>query len=315
LSTAQSPSWKAYSALGAVCFFWGTTYLAIRIALETIPPLFLVALRFSISGAILLLAAKLSGAHLPRGRKLLLTAFNGVLILGIGNGCLVIAELWIPSSLAALFIAISPFWMVGLEALIPGGARLMWTTAVGMLIGFLGASLLVGPSLLHEGMGGHIWNGFLILQLGSASWSLGSILQKRSVSEVHPVVNGAVQQLAAGLAFVIPALLTGRTPEKWTAEGAGSILYLVVFGSLVGYSAYIYALERLPVAIVSIYTYINPIVAAILGWWFYREPFGRTEILAMAIIFTGVGLVKSPGSASPFRVPWLPTRRRSSSGS
>jgi drug/metabolite transporter (DMT)-like permease len=291
------PLFSAYAALTAVCFFWGTTYLAIRIALESIPPTVLMASRFCLSGSLMLVAARAMGMHLPRGRELVWSAIHGVLILGVGNGCLTYAELLIPSSLAALFIAASPFWMVGLEALAPGGERLKAITVAGMLLGLSGAAILVGPSLFREGsagfgQGSNIWKGFLILQLGSMSWGFGSILSRRHVTRAHPIVSGAVQQLAAGLVFAVPALISRPKPLVWDWPGIGALLWLVFFGSIVGYSAYLFALDRLPVALVSIYTYVNPIVAAFLGWLFYREPFGRREALAMAVIFIGVAVVK-----------------------
>src|SRR5437588_158615 len=183
---------KAYLALCAVCFFWGTTYLGIRMSLESFPPFVLVATRFLLSGSILLAAARMRGARLPRGKELWQAAFSGVLILSIGNGCLTFAELWIPSGLAGLIVTLSPFWLVGVEALM-GGERLHAST---------------------------------------------------------------------------------------------------IFGSIVGYSSYAYALDRLPVAVVSIYPYVNSVVAVALGWLFYREPFGRREALAMLVIFAGVALVK-----------------------
>jgi drug/metabolite transporter (DMT)-like permease len=297
-------------ALVSICFFWGTTYLVIRMALESVPPLFLVSGRFLLSGSMMLAAAWWAGIRLPRGRDLLWTSINGVLILGIGNGCLVFAETWIPSSLAALFISISPFWMVGLEAAVPGGEKLRLPVLAGMIAGLAGAAILVGPGIMDSGFSGNTWKGFLILQLGSASWGLGSILQKRHRSQTHPVINGAIQQLAAGLAFAVPTLVSGQLPNSFHWKGMGAVLYLVIFGSIVGYSSYIYALDRLPVSLVSIYTYINPVVAAILGWMFYREPFGRREIIAMAIIFCGVAIVKTSGRFTPFRVPWRPVPRR-----
>jgi len=295
---SHPPLVKAYLALASLCFFWGTTYLAIRMALESIPPLFLISSRFLLSGSIMLAAAWATGNQLPRGRDLLWTSVNGVLILGVGNGCLVYAETWIPSSLAALFISISPFWMVGLEAAVPGGDKLRLATVAGMLCGAAGAVILLGPNVARQGLSGNVLKGFLILQLGSASWSLGSILQKRHRTHAHPVINGAVQQLAAGLAFLPPALAAGQLPQEWTGKGIGALAWLVVFGSIVGYSCYAYVLDRLPVSLVSIYTYINPVVAAVLGWIFYREPFGSREILAMAIIFGGVAVVKSASRVS-----------------
>jgi drug/metabolite transporter (DMT)-like permease len=283
------PQLKAYLALAAVCFFWGTTYVAIRMALESMSPMVLVSARYLLSGGIMFLAALAMRVHLPRGRELRRTALNGLLVLGVGNGCLAFAEQWIPSGMAALFISISPFWMVGMEALVPGGEKLHGPTIGGMLIGFAGAAMLVWSGA--AGISGAMVAGFLILQLGSAGWSLGSILQRRQVSNTHPVVSGAIQQLATGIVALIPAAFTIRNVEL-SARGSMAVLYLVIFGSIVGYSAYIYAMSELPVAVVSIYTYINPIVAVWLGWLFYREPFGGREAVAMGVIFLGVAMVK-----------------------
>lgn len=291
------PHARAYLALAAVCLFWGTTYLGIRMALEGLPPLTLVCIRYILSGGILLAAAFFSGAHLPTGRELVFTALFGLMILGAGNGCLVFAELLIPSGTAALFVTTSPFWMVGIEALLPGGERLHLPTVMGMLAGFAGALLLITPGVAMHGFGGPVLKAFLLLQVGCSSWSLGSILQRRYQTRAHAVVGGAVQQLATGLVFLAPALLVKTAPLRWSARSAGALLYLVVFGSLVGYSAYVYALERLPVSVVSLYNYICPIVAVLLGWLFYREPVGWREGVAMLIIFAGVTLVKrSSGS-------------------
>ncbi len=302
-----------------MCFFWGTTYLGIRIALESFTPLELVAVRFTLSGGIMLAAARMLGVALPRGKELARTAINGILVLGIGNGCLAFAEERIASGLAALFITVSPFWMVGIEALVPGGEKLHAPTIAGMLIGFSGAAILVAP----QGGGGFspgVVAGFFILQLGSFGWSLGSILQKRQTGPVHPIVSGAVQQAAAGLVFILPAVILRGQSTHWTPRGIGAVLYLMMFGSIVGYSAYIYAMSALPVAVVSIYTYVNPIVAVTLGWLFYREPFGIRELFAMAIIFTGVAIVKRYGHKTPAvsekdgRSETLPRSHRRASG-
>jgi drug/metabolite transporter (DMT)-like permease len=261
-------------------------------ALESFPPLILVASRFLTSGAIMLVVAAMLKAHIPRGRELWLTALNGVVVLGLGNAALTYAEVWVASGLAALFVTTSPFWMVGIEAALPGGERLHWPVLGAMAVGFAGAALLVGPGALAGGMSSNAVKGFLVLQFGCLCWALGSILQRRQTAKAHPVVSGAVQQLAAGLAFLLPAIFVREHPVQWSVRGVGAVLYLVVFGSIVGYSAYIYAMDKLPVAIVSIYTYVNPIVAVALGWVFYREPFGPRETAAMAIIFAGVAMVK-----------------------
>jgi drug/metabolite transporter (DMT)-like permease len=286
------PQFKAYAALVAVCFFWGTTYLAIRMALETFPPLMLVSTRYVLSGSIMLGFALARGVHIPRGRELLIACASGLLVLGIGNGTLVFAEVLIASGMAGLIITISPFWMVGVEALLPGGERLHLPTVFGMLVGLAGAGLLFAPDLETHTINRGLLIGFLLLQLGMAGWSFGSIYQRRNAGRAHPVIAGAVQQLAAGMSLAPFALAIPEHPVHWSFRGVAALLYLVFFGSIVGYSAYAYALDRLPVAIVSVYPYVNAVVAVTLGWLFYREPFGLREGVAMAVIFTGVAIVK-----------------------
>lgn len=291
--------WPAYMALLAVYFFWGTTYLGIRMALEAVPPVLLIGVRFVLSGGILLIAAILYGARLPRGRELWLTSLYGVIALGGGNGALVFSEQWIPSGIAALFVTTSPFWMVGIDAARAEGDKLSKWTIAGIAVGFLGIVVLVGPAALGVGLGPTLIKAFIVLQVGCFCWCLGSVLQKGQPTTAHPVVSGAVQQLATGL-FVLPmSLFTHEHPVNWSSRGIWAVAYLVVFGSIVGYSAFIYAMEHLPVAVVSTYAYVNPIVAVALGWLFYREPFGVREGFAMVLVMVGVFIVKYYGHATP----------------
>jgi len=289
---ARHPLFKPYLALIAVCFFWGTTYLGIRMSLESFPPLELVCVRYLISGSILLLFAKARGIYLPRGRELAAACFSGFLTLGIGNGALVFSEVLIPSGIAGLIITISPFWMVGVEALLPGGERLHAPTIGGMAVGLLGAALLFMPDAGAHAIDRNLLSGFLMLQIGMAGWAFGSIYQKRKAGRAHPIIAGAVQQLAAGVILLPFVLAIPQPPVHWSSRGVLALLYLVGFGSIVGYSAYAYAMDRLPVAIVSVYPYINAVVAVFLGWLVYRERFGVNEAFAMLVIFAGVALVK-----------------------
>lgn len=305
---SRHPLFKPYLALVAVCFFWGTTYLGIRMALESFPPLELVCVRYVVSGAIMLAFAMARGIYLPRGKELAAACFSGLLTLGVGNGCLVFAEVVIPSGMAGLIITISPFWMVGMEALLPGGERLHAPTIAGMIVGMAGAALLFTPDAGAHAIHRNLLYGFLLLQIGMAGWSFGSIFQRRKAGRAHPVIAGAVQQLAAGLALVPFTLAIRQAPVHWSARGVGALLYLICFGSIVGYSAYTYAMDRLPVAIVSVYPYVNAVVAVTLGWLFYREPFGMREALAMAVIFAGVAVVKRYSLRPASRV--LPSSRR-----
>lgn len=240
----------------------------------------------------MLIGAKLTGSKLPRGRELYETAGYGLLTLGVGNTCLSFAELLVPSGIAALMVTTAPFWLVGLEALLPGGERLHLPTILAMLVGCAGVALLAVPLFAGPEQGGiGIVPGFFLLQLSCAAWCLGSLLQRRQSSKAHPFVSGAVQQLVTGVVFIVPAWLEPRAAH-WTLRSGGAVVYLALFGSIVGYSAYLYAIQYLPLAISSIYTYINPLVAVVLGWVVFREPFGTWESASVVVIFLGVFLVK-----------------------
>jgi drug/metabolite transporter (DMT)-like permease len=304
------PQFTAYLALICVCIFWGTTYLGIRIALESFSPATLVCLRNLLSGTLTLSVAAAIGARLPRGRDLWATAGYGVMVIGMGNGALALAEQWIPTGLASLFVTTSPFWFVGIDALLPGGERLHGPTVRGLLLGFAGVLFLLAPAfqavVTHQsfagGAGGGAGGGamiaaFLVLQLSGASWAWGSLLQRNRKLSAHPFVLGGVQQLATGVAY-LPATLLQLNSAHWTTRGMGAIVYLAIFGGMVGYGCYALAIARLPLAIVSIYTYVNPVVAVFLGWLFYRESFGIREALAMAIIFAGIAVVRRASVAA-----------------
>ena len=283
---------SAYLALASVCILWGTTYLGIRISLETIPPLYLIAARYTISGALMLLGARLRSMYIPKGRELLQTAICGIICIGIGNGCLAIAETWVPSGLAALFYTTCPFWMVGLDAFLPGGHRPLGSTVRGLILGVAGVVFLVLPAALKEGFHGGTFTGFLVLQVSAAGWVTGALLQKRVEVRAEPAISGAIQQLAAGLAMFIPSALFEHIPHHVSTRSTLAVAYLIAFGSLIGFTSFIYAMSRLPVAIVSVYTFVNPVVAIFLGWLFFREPFGVRQFIAMLIIFSGIALVK-----------------------
>jgi drug/metabolite transporter (DMT)-like permease len=294
------PHLAAYLALACVCFFWGTTYLGIRIAVEQIPPAMLMCVRYTLSGGLILIGAWLSKARFPRGRELWITAVCGLLTIGLGTGALVFAEVRVPSGLASLFVATASFWMVGMDAAMPGGEPLHGPTIAAMAVGAAGAVLLFWPGSAGAGDAGFgsfgaMLAGFALIHFGYAGWGAGSILQRRMETTAHPIVSAGVQQFATGIAFATPALL--GPPTHWTSRGIGATAYLAIFGGVIGYSAYVIAVTRLPVAITSIYSYINPLVAVLLGVWLYHEPFSAREGLAMGMIIVGVALVKRAQTA------------------
>src|SRR3954447_4095400 len=227
----RNPLFKAYVALVAVCFFWGTTYLGIRMSLESFPPLHLVSIRYIISGGLMMLFAVAQGLELPRGRELRAVCFSGFLTLGIGNGALVFSETMIPSGIAGLIITISPVWMVGFEALMTGGELLHGPTIASMVLGMAGAALLFPPEPgAAHGIDHRLLIGFLVLQVGMAGWSFGSIYQKRQSGKAHPIIAGAVQQLAAGVILAPFALAIPEHPIQWSTRGVMALFYLVFFG-------------------------------------------------------------------------------------
>lgn len=298
------PQFTAYLALICVCFFWGTTYLGFRIALDDIGPATVVCVRNFISGGLILAWAYSKRLEVPRGADLWRTSFYGILTIGVGNGTLAVAELWTPTGLASLFITTSPFWYAGIDALLPGGEKkIHGPTFAGLIVGFLGVVGLVAPAawnLITSGefsSGGGIVLGFLVLQLSGASWTIGSLLQRNRRMQTHPFVIAGVQQVATGIAFIVPALLEPQ-PAHWTPRATSAVLYLATFGGIVGYGCYMTALQKLPLPIVSIYTYVNPVVAVFLGWLVYSEPFGWREAFAMAVIFLGVWMVRRASVAA-----------------
>lgn len=287
----------ALAAFAVVCIVWGTTYLAIRIAIETIPPLALTAIRFILAGLIMAAIAVWRGETLPRDRKTLANlAFVGFLMVGIGNLAVVWAEQWVPSGIAALFVATAPFWMVVIEAFRSHGERLDLQSGIGMLLGFAGVAMLVTP-----GGAGPSWNmyflaGAIAIQVGGIAWQLGSVRGKYNLQHVPLLASASLQMLFGGLIVGVVSLLIGE-PARFAMNTRTflALAYLTLFGSVLAYSAYVYALAKLRTTKVSLYAYINPVVAVILGWLILDESLTPMSIAAMIIILGGVALVQAAG--------------------
>ncbi|MBV9925402.1 MAG: EamA family transporter [Acidobacteria bacterium] len=285
----------AYGAWAAVCFFWGTTYLAIAVGLEGFQPTLFAGLRFIVAGGILFFVmSRQRGARLPIGREWLDLGVVGLLLLGVGNGAVVWAEKWVPSGMAALLVATSPFWAAALERLQKGGERVGVRGLLGMAVGFGGLAMLVGPQLFGAEVNAKYVLGVVIIQIGCFAWQAGSVYAKLRPVGVSPLMASAVQMLWAGFALTILGTLWGEWPGMhFSARGLGALLYLVVFGSIVAYSAYMYAIQKLPLPLVSTYAYVNPLVALVLGWLVLSEPLGWREAGAALVILLGVALVKT----------------------
>ena len=287
----QRRAWLAWSA---VCVIWGTTYLAIKLALTSIPPFLLGGLRYTVAGAALGGYLHARGQRWPERDRWPGFALLGLLMFGIGNGGVVWAEVWVASGLAAVVIATSPFWMVGVEALSPGGERLTVRHVGGLALGFLGILLLVGPSLQASAERWHTVAGVLALQLACAGWAVGSSFAKRHASNLAPAMSAAAQMLCGGIVMLAAGTGIGEWGElRFTATSTAALVYLTVFGSLAAFVAYIYALTHLPVSIVSLYAYVNPVIAVALGTLLLAEPFDARMVVAVAIILTGLAVVSS----------------------
>lgn len=284
----------AYAAFATVCVVWGTTYLGIAIALETVPPLLLTGSRFVIAGLIMLGIAKLRGERIPRdGRTLANLGLIGFLMVGIGNLAVVWAEQWVPSGLAALLVATAPFWMAIIELFRRSGERVSLRSGIGMAIGFVGVALLVSPGISGT------WSvdfllGALAIQVGGICWQLGSAHGKYNLAHVPLMASAALQMLFGGTIVTIAGLAIGEASRvALTPRTFAAMAYLTIFGSIIAYSAYVFALGHLRTTITSLYAYINPVVAIFLGWLILSEPLTAKAVMAMVVILAGVALVQT----------------------
>lgn len=282
------------TAFATVYIIWGSTYLAIRIAIETIPPFVMAGSRFLLAGAIMVGWAAARGAPRPTRAHWLTALIVGGLLLAAGNGAVTWSEQEVPSGLAALVIATVPIWMVLLEALRPGGSRPTRFTMLGVAIGFLGIALLFGPANLAATAGVRPIS-MIVLLSAPLTWAFGSLYSRGAPKPGSPIQGIGMQMLCGGALLLIAATVTGQWSQVDTGSispaSAVSFLYLVFFGSIVAYSAYIWLLTATSPAKVSTYAYVNPIVAVFLGWAVVDEPVTPAMLGAMAIILFSVTLI------------------------
>jgi drug/metabolite transporter (DMT)-like permease len=285
----------AYLAWLAVCVVWGTTYLAIRIALETIPVALLAGMRWLVAGALLAAILPLVGQRLPPLKMWRSIAIIGFLMAVVGNGGVVWAQQFVASGLAAVVVAMVPFWSVIVEALLPDGERVTGRTLLGLVVGFLGIVVLVWPELTLGGQEGRSFiYGVLALQIACAGWALGTSYLKRNPTNGSPLGSLALQMLLSGVMLMGIGTAIGEWDRlTFTPGTVGAMVYLVLFGSLLGYTAYMYALKNLPVSTVSLYAYVNPVIAVVLGSFVLAEPFTMRIVVASALVFSGIAVVRS----------------------
>ncbi|HMH08978.1 MAG TPA: EamA family transporter [Terriglobales bacterium] len=284
-------------AFALVYFFWGSTYLGIDIAVEHIPPALMCGIRFLIAGFFMLAFCGLRGRKIYyRPAQLGQMAGVGVLLLVGGNLTLAYAEKHVASGLAALIIAVTPLWFLVLDSLLLGDHHIALRGKIGLGLGVAGLVVLLWPDLVATSALGRVqfWASISLLG-GSFSWALGSVLSKKWKSpEVDPFSATAWQMIAAGVVNLLVAFALGDSSRAvWTARGIGATLYLVVFGSWVGYTAYIWLLNHVPTSKVSTYAYVNPVVAVFLGWLILHERVDAYILAGSAVVVASVALVTS----------------------
>jgi drug/metabolite transporter (DMT)-like permease len=292
----------AFLAWIAVCVIWGTTYLGIRISLESMPPALMGGLRWTIAGGLLALFVRARGEQLPGPSRWGGIALMGFLLLGLGNGGVVFAEQWVPSGLAAVLVATSPFWMAAVEASLRDGERMRPSTVAGLLVGFAGILVLVWPDLTIERSDRKFLAGVIALQIASFGWALGSAYSRRFARTDNILGTTALQMLAGGLMMMLVGLVRGEFGDLFfTTRTAIALAYLSTLGAIGGFVAYTYALRHLTVSFVSLYAYINPVIAVALGVMFLGEPFDKRMATAAALVFLGVAIVrlKRDSAAAP----------------
>ena len=284
----------AYAAFAAICIIWGTTFAAIRVAIETIPTFLVAGVRFLIAGVLLLVIARLSGARFPQSaREWREQAIAGVLMAGVANTLVVYAEHALSSGLAALLAATIPIWMAAMEAVV-GLSSLTPRKIAGLVLGFGGVGLLVAPAIGHIDLSLRFLLAVGAMQLNAICWNGGTLIARRHRTSGDPMAAAVVQMLAGGAAMMLAAFATGEYPtlEMFSLRSSIAVLYLAVLGSVVAYTAYNYAQTKLSAGSVSSYAYVNPAVAVLTGALLLREPVTLRMIVSMVIILSGVALIQ-----------------------
>jgi len=289
----RAPSALAiWAAMLSVYIAWGSTYLAIRFAVETMPPFLMAGLRFVIAGAVLFLVRRMQGDVAPSDREWRSAAVIGLLLLLGGNGGVVWAEQRVSSGHAALMVGAAPLWMVLIDSLRAGGRRPSWLAIVGVLVGFAGIVVLIGPGASSADKIDPIGAGVLVL--ATVAWAAGSLYSRKAALPVSPLLGTSMEMMMGGLGLLTLGTVTGEwgrlnlsavSNESWLGWG-----YLIVFGSWVGFGSYTWLLRVAPTPLVSTYAYVNPIVAVLMGNWLASEPLTPRTLIAAGVIVGSVVL-------------------------
>jgi drug/metabolite transporter (DMT)-like permease len=293
-SAAHPPTARLVAAFAAVYIIWGSTYLAIRYAVETIPPFLMAGSRFLCAGAVLYIWARLKGTERPRAIHWRSTAIVGALLLLCGNGGVVWAEQRVPSALTALLIGTVPLWMTLLDWVAFNRIRPTRPTLIGVVLGFAGIALLIDPTNLRERAD---LIGELAIVAAAVAWAAGSLYARRATLPDSPLLATAMEMLAGGALQLVAGTLLGEWSRldisSISTESVVALLYLIVFGALIAFTAYVWLLRVTAPAYVATYAYVNPVVAVLLGWAVAGEEITLRTIAAAGIIIVAVVIITS----------------------
>ncbi len=285
---------KIVAAFAAIYIIWGTTYLGIRIAVETIPAFFMAGVRFLIAGLLALAFLRLRGVPIPTWPQWRGAAVVGAFLVVGGNGLVTWSEQQVPSSIAALVVATVPLWMTLLDWLLYGGRKPGIRSAIGLAMGFVGIGLLVTPGQLLGSMDVD-WISVAVLVMAPVLWSVGSLQSRRATLPDNVFMSTAVEMLVGGGILLVAGLLTGEASRldiaAITPASLWATLYLTFFGSIVALTAYVWLLKTVQASTVATYTYVNPVIAVFLGWLVLSEPLTTQMLLAVAIIVSSVLII------------------------
>lgn len=284
------------AAFAAVYIIWGSTYLAILWVIEAMPPLLMASGRFLFAGALLYAWMRARGTPRPTAEQWRAAAIAGALMLAGGNGAVVVAEQWVPTGLTALLVAVVPLWLVVLDATMGSRTRPTRRAQLGLLVGFTGVALLGGAPGIGDG-GSRTLFGAMLVTFGSMSWAAGSLYLRTAPKPSSPLMLVAMQMLGGGVVLGVMSLALGEPADFHLADvtlrSVLALLYLVVFGSLIAYTAYVWLLTVTTPARVGTYAYVNPVIALLLGWAFAGEHIGIREVVAGSVIVGAVVVIVS----------------------
>lgn len=293
------------AAFAAVYLIWGSTYLAIKYAIETMPTFLMAGVRFVVAGGILYAIARLSpGYEKPKAIHWRTAFIVGALLLGIGNGAVVMAEHYISSSMTALLIASNPFWMVTLGWMFMGRGKPNYKVTLGLLIGFVGVAMLILGRPDASGEGGDLqWLGIFLVMLATIGWAFGSLYGAKAPTAKSNILAAGMQMLAGGLILLVISTVTGewRTFDVAAVSGVSwaALAYLTFVGALVAYTAYSWLMQNASPSAVSTYAYVNPVVAVLLGWAIAGEAMTIQMLIGAAVIVVSVMLVTANNKKKP----------------